>query len=186
MGMEHMIEIDELQLFPADMSLAEDVVAYYRRNREFLKEFESEHEEAFYTTDGQKMCLIGEEIAMKRGDIYRFYIRHKDMPGKIIGVIGLSQIIMGPFCSAFLGYKLDACCMNRGYMTALISLIVSHGFEKLHLHRIEANVMPWNKRSLRVLEKNGFEREGLAKKYLKINGVWEDHIHMVKINEALD
>lgn len=70
-------------------------------------------------------------------------------------------------------------------MTELISWMVTYGFETLHLHRIEASVMPKNERSLRVLEKNGFEREGLAKKYLRINGVWEDHIHMVKINDAM-
>lgn len=49
----------------------------------------------------------------------------------------------------------------------------------------EANVMPRNKASLRVLEKNRFVNEGLSKYYLKINGVWEDHIHMVKINYAV-
>ena len=55
-------------------------------------------------------------------------------------------------------------------------------FEELGLHRIEANVMPKNKASLRVLEKNHFVNEGISKYYLNINGVWEDHIHMVKIN----
>lgn len=180
-----MIEVNGLQLIPADMSLAEEAADYYRRNREFLKEFEPEHGEEFYTVYGQKMGLIAEEIAMKRGNICRFYIRHKDMPGKIIGVISLSDITMGFFCSAFLGYKLDETCINRGYMTELISWMVTYGFETLHLHRIEANVMPKNERSLRVLEKNGFEREGLAKKYLRINGVWEDHIHMVKINDGM-
>ena len=49
----------------------------------------------------------------------------------------------------------------------------------------EANVMPRNKASLKVLEKNHFVNEGLSKYYLKINGVWEDHIHMVKINYAM-
>ena len=111
-----MIEVNGLQLIPADMSLAEEAADYYRRNREFLKEFEPEHGEEFYTAYGQKMGLIAEEIAMKRGNICRFYIRHKDMPGKIIGVISLSDITMGFFCSAFLGYKLDETCINRGYI----------------------------------------------------------------------
>ena len=56
---------------------------------------------------------------------------------------------------------------------------------KEFLHRLEANVMPKNKASLRVLEKNQFVNEGISKYYLNINGVWEDHVHMVKINYAM-
>jgi [ribosomal protein S5]-alanine N-acetyltransferase len=58
-------------------------------------------------------------------------------------------------------------------------------FQELGLHRIEANIMPKNKRSLRVVEKLGFYNEGLAYKYLKINGKWEDHIHMVLLNDKV-
>ena len=92
---------------------------------------------------------------------------------------------MGAFCSAFLGYKLDENYINQGYMTMAISMIVSYAFDELHLHRIEANVMPRNKASLRALEKNHFENEGLSKHYLNINGIWEDHIHMVRINYSM-
>jgi ribosomal-protein-alanine N-acetyltransferase len=56
-------------------------------------------------------------------------------------------------------------------------------FNDLGLHRIEANVMPKNKPALNLLEKLGYYNEGIAKKYLKIDGVWEDHIHMVYLNE---
>ena len=67
-------------------------------------------------------------------------------------------------------------------MSMAVSMITQYAFEELHLHRIEANVMPRNQASLRVLQKIQFENEGISKYYLKINGVWEDHIHMVKIN----
>jgi ribosomal-protein-alanine N-acetyltransferase len=56
-------------------------------------------------------------------------------------------------------------------------------FNDYGLHRIEANVMPKNVRSLRVTEKLGFYNEGIAHKYLKINGIWEDHVHMVLLND---
>lgn len=59
-------------------------------------------------------------------------------------------------------------------------------FTKLQLHRLEANIMPRNKRSLRVVEKLGFYNEGLAEKYLNINGQWEDHLHLVLRNPALE
>lgn len=58
-------------------------------------------------------------------------------------------------------------------------------FDDMKLHRIEANIMPKNKQSLKVVEKLGFYDEGLAYKYLKINGKWEDHIHMVLLNNKI-
>lgn len=100
-------------------------------------------------------------------------------------MIGLNNVVWNAFCSAFLGYKLDKDFLNRGYMSMAVEMVTRYAFEELHLHRIEANVMPRNKASLRVLEKNQYMNEGTAKYYLKINGVWEDHIHMVKINFAM-
>jgi len=58
-------------------------------------------------------------------------------------------------------------------------------FNEFGLHRIEANIMPKNKRSLRVAPKLGFVNEGTASQYLKINGKWEDHIHMVLLNDKV-
>jgi ribosomal-protein-alanine N-acetyltransferase len=82
-----------------------------------------------------------------------------------------------------LGYKLDADEINKGYMTEALRKGIDIAFNEVGLHRIEANIMPKNKRSLRTVEKLGFYNEGLAYKYLKINGKWEDHIHMVLLNE---
>ena len=64
-------------------------------------------------------------------------------------------------------------------MTEAVRETVRIAFEELDLHRIEANIMPRNRASLGVARKAGFYEEGLALKYLQINGVWEDHIHMV-------
>jgi len=70
-------------------------------------------------------------------------------------------------------------------MTEAIQKGIEIMFNEFGLHRIEANIMPGNKPSLRVVEKLGFYNEGLAYKYLKINGKWEDHIHMVLLNESV-
>lgn len=94
-------------------------------------------------------------------------------------IIGLDNVVRGAFCSAFLEDKPDADYLSRGYMTAAAGMLVRYAFRKSGLHRIEANVM------LRVLEKNGFVNEGLSRDCLKINGVWEDRIHMMKINRAM-
>lgn len=115
-----------------------------------------------------------------------FYIFHKDIPEALIGKISLNNIVWGGFCSCFLGYKMDKDYINQGYMTEAVEAVVIYGFETLGLHRIEANVMPRNARSLRVLEKCGFEREGISRKYLKINGIWEDHVHMVRLNSGME
>ncbi len=97
----------------------------------------------------------------------------------------MNNVVWGAFYSAFLGYKLDKYFINKGYMSVAVEMLTKYAFEELGLHRIEANVMPKNKASLRVLEKNQFINEGISKYYLNINGIWEDHIHMVKINYAM-
>lgn len=169
------------QLEPANPALGEAVVAYYLRNREFLAPFEPVRPPEFYTMAFQKELLAREQAdwAEKRG--YRFYLRTPQ--GEIIGAIGLNNVVWGAFQSAHLGYKLDKDYENRGYMTRAVAMVTKFAFEELNLHRIEANVMPRNKASLGVLEKNGYENEGLSRAYLNINGRWEDHIHMVKIND---
>ena len=174
-----------IRIVPADVSLTEQVVSYYKRNRQFLQEFDPIRSEEFFSLEYQKKELAREVLDYKAGKAYRFYIKLVEQPQNIIGVIGLNNVVMGAFCSAFLGYKLDENYINQGYMTMAISMLVPYAFDELHLHRIEANVMPRNKASLRVLEKNHFENEGLSKYYLNINGIWEDHIHMVRINHSM-
>jgi ribosomal-protein-alanine N-acetyltransferase len=105
---------------------------------------------------------------------------------KTIGTVSLSNIVRGPFQSCHLGYKLDKDEINKGFMTEAVEKVINITFKDLKLHRIEANIMPKNKASLRVVEKLNFYNEGIAYKYLKINGKWEDHIHMVLLNEDLE
>ena len=176
---------ESIQLVPADCCLAEQVVDYYKRNKEFLEAFEPVRSEEFFTLEYQRMELIKEMDEREERTAFRFYIMPIAQPSKIIGVIGLTNVIWGAFCSAFLGYKLDKDHIAKGYMSAAVEMITKFAFEELGLHRLEANVMPKNKASLRVLEKNQFVNEGISKYYLNINGVCEDHVHMVKINYAM-
>ena len=104
-------------------------------------------------------------------------------PGKIIGALGFNEIVRGAFQSCFVSYKIDAALWGRGYGSEAIRYGTGWAFRVLGLHRAEANVMPRNAASLRAAEKAGYRPEGLARRYLNINGVWEDHIHMVKLNE---
>ncbi len=93
----------------------------------------------------------------------------------LLGGVTLSNIRRGASQSASLGYWIGAPYAGRGHMQEAVRMIVEFGFGTLRLHRIEAACMIANTASQRVLEKNGFEREGLARRYLKINGCWEDH-----------
>lgn len=179
------MENHDICLIPADPSLAEQAADFYQRNREFLEAFEPVRTEEFFTIGYQKEVLEEEMQSFQAKTAFRFYITLTEKPQTIIGIIGLTNVVWGAFCSAFLGYKLDEHFTNKGYMTMAVEMLVDYAFETLHLHRIEANVMPRNKPSLRVLEKNHFVHEGLSKYYLNIHGVWEDHIHMVRINYAM-
>ncbi|MFW6288673.1 MAG: GNAT family N-acetyltransferase [Spirochaetota bacterium] len=102
----------------------------------------------------------------------------------IIGSITLSSIVRGCFQSCFLGYKMDARYVRRGYMREALESVIDYAFGPLGLHRLEANVMPRNLASLGLLRSLGFEEEGLAREYLRIQGQWEDHLRMVRIDTA--
>ena len=171
-----------IELIPADPSLAESLCAYYIRNRDFLRPYEPVREESFFTAEHQRQILTAEAAARAAGTGFRFYICPTEEPGKIIGNIGLSNVIRGAFQSCHLGYKLDRDYRGRGYMPMAVNMVTGYAFRELKLHRIEANVMPRNHASLRCLQKCGFENEGISRYYLNINGTWEDHIHMVKLN----
>ncbi len=180
-----MLENSFIRLVPAHPSLAGALADYYIRNREFLQPFEPVREEDFFTPEHQRSIIEGEVLAWEEKRGYRFYICPAGQSGTIIGSIGLNNVVWGAFRSAYLGYKLDKDYINKGYMTMAVDLVTGYAFRELGLHRIEGNVMPRNRCSLRVLEKCGYENEGLAKCYLNINGVWEDHVHMVRLNLAM-
>ena len=145
-----------IKLVPVNISLTEQVVDYYKRNRTFLEAFEPIRNEEFFSFEHQQKVLKNEMLGHEEKTAFRFYIIPVEQPTVIIGVIGLNNVIWGAFCSAFLGYKLDKDFLNKGYMTMAVEMLIKYAFEELGLHRIEANVMPKNKASLRVLEKNHF------------------------------
>ena len=115
----------------------------------------------------------------------RLWILRKEEPERVIGTVALDNIVRGPFLSCFVGYRLDGDHINQGYTTEALKELVRIAFQELGLHRLEANIMPRNSRSLKVVEKLGFKNEGTSRDYLKINGKWEDHIHMVLLKKDI-
>lgn len=95
--------------------------------------------------------------------------------GAILGAINLNEIVRGPAQSAFLGYWIGVAHARQRYMTEALSLALRHAFGSLHLHRVEANILPVNVPSLALVRRAGFHCEGYSPGYLKIDGRWEDH-----------
>lgn len=96
--------------------------------------------------------------------------------GRFAGEINLSAIQRGPFQSAYVGYWIDEARAGHGYTPEAVVLVARFAFEELYLHRIQISIIPRNRASRRVVEKLGIREEGVAVRYLEINGVWEDHV----------
>lgn len=173
---------ERLALHLSNKEMARKVTEYFIRNKDFLYSTEPLRDNAFYTEEHQRTLLEGDETSLSNLAGVKFWITRKESD-KIIGMVAFSGIIMGAFQSCYLSYCLDKEEINKGLATEAIAKAIEIAFDDIGLHRIEANIMPYNKASLRVVEKLGFQNEGTSKKYLKINGVWEDHIHMVLLNE---
>lgn len=94
---------------------------------------------------------------------------------RLLGGITLSNIRRGAAQCGELGYWIGAPHAGRGYMAEALALVQQHAFGPLGLHRLEAATLPENLPSQRLLQKAGFVAEGVARQYLKINGVWRDH-----------
>ena len=95
--------------------------------------------------------------------------------GRFVGEITLSSIQRGPLQSAFIGYWIDEAVAGRGLMPEAVVTVLQYAFESLRLHRVEVNIIPRNDASRRVVEKLGLRAEGVAERYLEIDGAWEDH-----------
>ncbi len=166
---------------------ASQVLAYLVRNRTFFKEWNPATTEEYFSLAHQEQRLRNELALTQDRWMLRLHLfkRSDTSYHTVIGDLALNNIIYGAFLSCHLGYKIDERYLNQGLMTEAVRAAIGYAFGELKLHRIEANIMPRNLRSRRVVEKLGFEEEGLARKYLKINGVWEDHIHYVLLNDTV-
>jgi ribosomal-protein-alanine N-acetyltransferase len=103
--------------------------------------------------------------------------------GEPAGVVGLSDVHRGALQRAVLSYWVDQGHNGRGLASSAVAEVIEIAFAELGLHRLEAGTLPDNFASQRVLEKNGFERFGLARRYLLIGGEWRDHLLFERIAE---
>jgi ribosomal-protein-alanine N-acetyltransferase len=111
----------------------------------------------------------------RRERIGHAYLILRVSDGAMVGGVTLSNVRRGVTQTASVGYWIGQPFVRQGY--------ASFSFEKLKLHRVEAACMPRNSASIGVLERAGFRREGVARRYLKINGEWEDHVLYARLAE---
>ncbi len=123
--------------------------AYRRRLRQYQREMRDDQGHAFFV--------------FRKGD------------ATLVGGLTLSNIKRGVAQSASIGYWMGLPYVGNGHMTDAVAAIIPFAFGTLGLHRLEAACLPHNGPSSRVLEKTGFRREGTARRYLKIDGIWQDH-----------
>ncbi len=148
---------------------AAELAALYAANRDFLAPFEPVRPPVFFTADGQRERLE-RQLA---DDTHPFAILDGE---EIAGTINLFNIVRDSLQSCTIGYWTDHARNGRGLATGAVGEILAYAFEVLDLHRVEAATLVDNVPSQRVLEKNGFEQIGLARRFLRIDDGWRDFL----------
>lgn len=106
--------------------------------------------------------------------------------GIFAGEINLNSVQRGPFQSTYVGYWVDERQAGNGYVPEAVVLSARFAFDEQNLHRIQISIVPRNLASRRVVEKLAIRAEGVAERYLEINGVWEDHIRYAMTSDEWD
>ncbi|KAA0218615.1 GNAT family N-acetyltransferase [bacterium] len=158
---------------PADAAV---IAAFLNDERLFLAPFEPPRPSEYFSEEYwrlQSARLIQEFID---GRSLRLWLFDAENPGRVLGRANLSRVERGGFHACNLGYALRQSAQGKGLMLEALDPLLAYAFGPMNLHRIEANYMPHNERSGRLLRRLGFREEGLAREYLFINGQWQDHV----------
>lgn len=163
----------EVRLRPVTAADAASLAGSMTRSRAYMRPREPVRPDAFYTEQGQRERLAVLLADREAGRAMPWVLA--DAEDRAIGGFTLNAIVLGPFRSATIGYWVDVAHVGRGLATAAVRQICALARDELRLHRIEAATLVDNTASQRVLAKCGFERIGLAPRYLHIDGEWRDH-----------
>jgi len=171
-----------LALVADDAALGAAVADFYRRNRRHLAPWDPPTPAHFFTEAVQAVRVAKATENFRLGSALRWWLVHE---GQVVGSAHVSAIERGPFCSAHLGYALDAALQGQGLMHEALSAVVDEVFSpRVNLHRLQAAWRPENQRSGAVLQRLGFADIGLAPHYLYIDGAWRDHRLAQRLNPA--
>lgn len=171
------INTQRLILRTPDLEDALNWKAFEERNRLYLNRWESTTGEQLTSLEQYRQKLHGWLREIEEEKALRFLIFSKNgSSDQLIGICNFTEIVRGAFQACYLGYKIDQAYEGRGMMYEALTASIPYVFQKLNLHRIMANYMPENMRSAKLLQRLGFQIEGRAKDYLRINGQWQEHV----------
>ncbi len=174
--MKFSYETDRLILKILDGSYANDILRFYLTNRELFELCEAARPENFYTEAYQRRVLNHEfQMCIKQTGV-RFWIYKKTDLAHVIGTVCFRNIIRHIYQSSEVGYKFDSLTWHHGYASEALHKCINIAFYEMNLHRLTAHIMPDNTASIHLVERIGFEREGIARKSALIRGIWEDHV----------
>lgn len=149
-------------------------------SREFLSKWEPLWSPDELTRKSYRRRLQQYQSAYQLGQAVAFFLFSRES-SLLLGGITLSNIRRGAAQTGTIGYWMGERYAGQGAMYDALQCVIPYAFHTLRLHRLEAACIPTNKRSVRLLEKAGFQREGLMRSYLCINGSWEDHYLYARI-----
>jgi [ribosomal protein S5]-alanine N-acetyltransferase len=166
---------EEVTLRTPQMTDYTEWSALREASRDFLKPWEPTWPADDLTRGAfrRRVRRYAEDLRTDQG--YAFLIvRNTD--GALVGGLTLANIRRGVAQAGSVGYWMGLPFVRQGYMSAAVRTVIPFAFATLRLHRLEAACIPTNAGSIRLLEKNSFTREGYAREYLCINGLWQDHL----------
>ena len=166
-------------LFPDE---AELVALFYQKNIPFLAPWEPNVSQSMADVGTQRNALEFELDRMKKGTFVRYWYTFPDSPELLLGTVCFQNITMSAFHSCQIGYKQDIGVMGKGYATEALKCTINHMFKNEGIHRITANTVTDNERSIKLLKNVGFEYEGEEKSSVLINGAWKDCYRFARIN----
>ncbi len=145
-----------------------------RENRAFLAPWQPRRGDGYFTEQAQHELVNRTLQDRDRGASLPLVIVDDD--DRVAGTVTLQSIIRGSFQSCSVGYWLAESAQGKGLATSAVREATHLAFHSLRLHRVQAETLPHNGRSQRVLERLGFVRYGRAEAYLKIDGIWQDNV----------
>lgn len=168
---------------PIDLDDVAALVDVLHANRAFLAPWEPVRDDSYFTLEGQRE-VVRKAIELQGDGLGRVHVIVDD--GRVVGRVTLAGVVRGALQSCALSYWVAAEHNGRGLATSAVGELLDVAFTELRLHRVQAETLLHNAASQRVLERNGFVRFGLAPRYLKIAGTWQDHAMYQLLNPAAD
>jgi ribosomal-protein-alanine N-acetyltransferase len=172
-----LLQTERVRLELPPPSAAPRIVSYIESNKGHLAPWEPPSPRDLFTNAFWERRLQQNRQEYREGKSMRLVMLWRDAPdGPLVGMANFTQFVRGAFMACTLGYSIDQDAEGKGLMYEALRAAIRHVFDELGMHRVQANYIPTNERSGKLLRRLGFQVEGYARDYLYINGAWRDHI----------